>query len=101
MMWPLWAERRAARFAAAVEGRRDTGSLHADTAALVGRGTRREAVEQPALRPEFAADLRVRLLDAAPALLASDDPSGASPPAVRTAGVPRRGRPGAGDAATR
>ncbi|MDX6319418.1 MAG: hypothetical protein QOD35_2818 [Nocardioidaceae bacterium] len=61
------------------------GSLDDDTAALVSLAERLSRVEPPVMRPVYAAELRTRLLTAAPELLDSSAPVDA-----RTA-TPRRG----------
>jgi hypothetical protein len=68
MMWPPFT-RRAALFAARLDGRQMAGSLDDDTAALVAFAERLRLVERPALRADYAASLRFRLVDAAPELL--------------------------------
>ena len=83
MMWPPFS-RRAVQFAARLDGHPVTGSLDDDTAALVSLAERLRHVERPALRPDYAAALRLRLLDVAPGLL------------VAGAAVPDPGRPRAG-----
>jgi hypothetical protein len=83
MMWPPFT-RRAALFAARLDGRQVAGSLDDDTAALVAFAQRLRLVERPALRADYAASLRVRLLDAAPELLTARA-------AVADPGKPRAG----------
>lgn len=90
MRWPHPSS-RAARFAARLEGRHIAGSLDDDTAALVALAERLRRVEHPVMRPEYGADLRVRLLEAAPELLgAADDTDLLRAPAGRYPhGTPR------------
>ncbi len=73
MRWPL-SSRAAQQFAARLEGRQVMGSLDDDTAALVSLAERLSRVEPPVMRPVYAAELRTRLLTAAPELLDSSAP---------------------------
>ncbi len=82
-MWPPF-NRRAALFAARLDGRPVAGSLDDDTAALVAFAERLRLVERPGLRDDYVASLRVRLLEAAPELL------------MARAAVPDPGKPRAG-----
>jgi Domain of unknown function (DUF5667) len=72
MMWPPFG-RRAAQFAARIDGRQVSGSLDDDTAALVSLAQRLRQVEPPVMSADFSTDLRVRLLEAAPRLLVAPE----------------------------
>jgi Domain of unknown function (DUF5667) len=65
------------------------GSLDDDTAALVSLAERLSRVEPPVMSPAYAAELRSRLLTAAPELLDSSAPVDAR--TVRESATPRRG----------
>jgi len=72
------ARRRAETFAAVVDGRAAVTTLPAETRAFVALVDQLRDVDGPVMRPEFSADLRARLLEAAPAELAtSPTPHGA------------------------
>jgi hypothetical protein len=73
MRWPL-RSRAAEQFAARLEARQVTGSLDDDTAALISLAERLRRVEPPVMSPAYAAELRTRLLTAAPELLGSSAP---------------------------
>jgi hypothetical protein len=88
MRWPL-RSRAAQQFAARLEGRQTTGSLDDDTAALLSLAERLRQVEPPVMSPAYAAELRTRLLTAAPELLDSSAPL--DEPRARRAVTRRRG----------
>jgi Domain of unknown function (DUF5667) len=92
MIWPPAAKRRAAMFAASVEGHQPAGTLDADTAALVQLARRLESLDKPELRPEYAADLRLRLMEAEPVAPLSSGAGPARATRPRTARGPRRSR---------
>jgi uncharacterized protein DUF5667 len=73
MRWPP-RSRAAEQFAARLEARQVTGSLDDDTAALISLAERLRRVEPPVMSPVYAAQLRARLLTAAPELLGSSAP---------------------------
>jgi hypothetical protein len=87
MRWPL-GSRAAQQFAARLEGRQIAGSLDDDTAALVSLAERLRRVEPPVMSAVYAAELRTRLLTAAPELLDSSGPVDAR---TARAATPRRG----------
>jgi Domain of unknown function (DUF5667) len=88
MRWPL-RSRAAQQFAARLEGRQIAGSLDDDTAALLSLAERLRRVEPPVMSPVYAAELRTRLLTAAPELLDSSVPVEAR--TARRASTPGRG----------
>ena len=72
MKWPQ-AGSRANKLAAGLDGAPVAGSLDSDTAALVSLASRLHHIEPPVMSAEYSADLRVRLLQAAPDLIGSAD----------------------------
>ncbi len=90
MTWAL-PDRRAATFAACLEGGAVAAELDDGTAALVAFAQALSSIQTPLMRPDFAADLRSRLLAAAPTFLVSTNqaPAATIGPRQSSRGTPR------------
>ncbi len=75
MRWTTSTRRRAEELAAVVDGTRAPADASAETRAFFEIVSHLREIDAPSMRPEFAADLRTRLMAAAPAALADLPPA--------------------------